>query len=142
MLVLEPQGAQVCQWRKNFDLLYLLAEIQATYLMKVEKDGWMRIYLLCRDWLISFMWATSAVLPWRHFDLNVLLKKQTTSLCINYLLGAKLCQFTIFYRETMYLEDLQNISSQQKTPSLLNSGLFTSNVSQPADFSIRNNIVK
>ena len=70
MLVLEPQGTQVCQWRETFDLLYLLAEIQTTYFMEVEEDGWMSINLLCRDWLISFMRTTSAVLPGWHFDLD------------------------------------------------------------------------
>ena len=132
----------MCQWRNFFDLLYLLAEIQATYLMKVEKDGWMRIYLLCRDWLISFMWATSVVLPWRHFDLNVLLKKQTASLCINCLLGAKLCQFTVFYRETMYLDDCNKFPYKFKTPALSENGLSIFKVTQPANFSIRNNTVE
>ena len=78
--------------------------------MEVEKDRWMRINLFCRYWLIYFVRTAPAVLPWRHFDLNMLWKKQTASLCVNCPIGVKLCQFTALTEKQCDLDGLQQVS--------------------------------
>ena len=67
--------------------------------MEVEKYRWMSINLFYRDGLISLMWTAPVVLPWRHFDLKKLWKRQTAftvcknalleSNCVNMLLGQR-----------------------------------------------------
>ena len=110
--------------------------------MEVEKDGWMSINLFCRDWLISFMRTTSVVLPWRNFDLNVLLKKQTASLCVNCLLGSKLCQCTALTKKQCDLDGCNKFPYNTKPLLFQKSGLSTFKVSLSVDFSIRDHTVK
>ena len=37
VFVLESQSAQMCEWRKNLDIFYPLAEIKTAYFMEIEK---------------------------------------------------------------------------------------------------------
>ena len=54
--------------------------------------------------------AAPVVLPWRHFDLNMLWKRKTASLCVNCPIGVKLCQCTALTEKQCDLDGLQQVS--------------------------------